>query len=231
MWQSQRHSAYRAALVDLKEQGHTFLCDCTRQRLKSLSNGYDGHCRHLNLQHQSQHPCATRLRVPSGLFSFNDRFQGAQQQDLEREVGDFTIHRKDGLFAYQLAVVIDDIQQGISHVIRGCDLLDSTPRQLLLFDLFDRPRPTFGHIPLILNSDGQKLSKQNLAPALDDNKAKQSLSNTLLTLGLPLPSELYADACNNQLAWAVEHWHKACLPKGQEIPSEAAAKKHPFNSN
>ncbi len=214
MWQSQRSEAYVAHLHQLDQQGLTFLCDCTRKHLANLNAGYDGNCRERQLQAAQT---ATRLKVPHGDVCFEDIFQGLQQQNLQRDTGDFVVHRKDGLFAYQLAVVVDDISQDITHIIRGCDLLDSTPKQLLLYDVFKQPRPQFGHLPVIVNSEGQKLSKQTFAPALDDQQAAQSLSEVIVTLGMKLPKPLVGDRCSTQLEWALTHWNRTNIPEGLRI--------------
>lgn len=212
--QSQRLKAYQDALIQLGE--HIYRCTCNRQRLKSIQGIYDGHC-----QQNPPEPnltCALRVAVSDDSFGFEDLLQGYYQQHLKTAVGDFVVRRKDGLFAYQLAVVVDDIAQGITHVIRGSDLLDSSPRQCQLFDLFDAPRPTFGHLPVIINEQGQKLSKQNLATPIDSHHASANMALTLKRLGHTAPSELQQASCTEQLDWASQHWQRSQLPRGLTTP-------------
>jgi len=133
-------------------------------------------------------------------------------------MGDFILRRKDGLFAYQLAVVVDDITQGITHVIRGSDLLDSSPRQCQLFDLLNYPRPTFGHLPVIVNPQGQKLSKQTFATPIDSGLASANMTQALARLGHTPPAELQQGSCTEQLNWACQHWQRSQLPRGLAMP-------------
>lgn len=214
MFQSQRHDAYQSALTQLGDR--IYACTCNRQRLKSLAGVYDGYCQ--------QHPppaggeCALRVAVDDDTIEFEDLLQGHCQQHLKTTLGDFILRRKDGLFAYQLAVVVDDIAQGITHIIRGSDLLDSSPRQCQLFDLFNSPRPVFGHLPVIVNPQGQKLSKQTFATPIDKNRASENMALALARLGHPLPLELQQAKCSEQLEWASQHWRRDQLPHGLSIP-------------
>lgn len=163
--QSQCIDRYRDAMRKLEVYG----CRCTRARLQqqrqdSGSEAYPGTCRALNLQGET---LAWRWKVPAGRICFDDRGYGTICQDVQREVGDFVLRRKNGDFAYQLAVVVDDAFMQISEVCRGADLLDNTPRQLLLCDALGYPRPRHLHLPLVLGPDGRKLSKREGAPDLD----------------------------------------------------------------
>lgn len=210
LYQSTRHDAYRAALQQLEQQQLAYRCTCSRQELHEAI--YNGHCRALH--RDASTVSAIRIDVEKSLralhldpvIAFNDLLQGTQQQNLFTDVGDFVIHRKDGLFAYQLAVVVDDIFQNITHVIRGADLLDSTARQILLFNLLGTTTPVFGHIPLVLNEQGQKLSKQNLAPALDDQQVSDNLYRALCLLKQSPPIELARETPANLLQWGIQHW-------------------------
>jgi len=214
MFQSQRLDAYQDALTQLGKR--IYRCSCNRQRLKSLEGVYDGHCQ--------QHPpttgsdCALRVVIDDTVFGFNDLLQGHYQQHLKTTMGDFILRRKDGLFAYQLAVVVDDITQGITHVIRGSDLLDSSPRQCQLFDLLNYPRPTFGHLPVIVNPQGQKLSKQTFATPIDSGLASANMTLALARLGHTPPAELQQGSCTEQLNWACQHWQRSQLPRGLAMP-------------
>lgn len=221
LYQSQRHQAYRDQLHALQQQGLLYRCRCGRQQLRAMPNGvYDGRCRHLNLPEDI--PCSIRLNLEqvrqqgyNSDIHFDDLFQRHCHSDLQQDGGDFIVHRKDGLFAYQLAVVVDDIYQGISHVIRGVDLLDATPRQLLLFDLCGQPAPQYGHIPVVCNAAGDKLSKQTKAPALDDRQAPQNLLAALQFLLPQAPGDLAS--CEYILEWGLLHWQDFS-PKPQHPP-------------
>jgi glutamyl-Q tRNA(Asp) synthetase len=191
-WQSRRFDAYQSAFDRLAQQDLVYGCACTRREIAdsrlSLSGGkpdtvppYPGTCRHGLAPGRT--PRAWRLRVPEGRVCFEDRWAGLQCQDVEREVGDFVLRRADGQWAYQLAVVVDDGAQGISHIVRGADLLDSTARQYVLDDLLDLPRPVVMHVPLVTAVDGRKLSKQNGAPAVDTERPLDTLMAAWTTLG------------------------------------------------
>ncbi|NDI87042.1 tRNA glutamyl-Q(34) synthetase GluQRS [Undibacterium crateris] len=214
-WQSKRQPLYEQALKQLAEQ--VYPCACSRKeiadsRLRAGSAGsqiYPGTCR-TGLA-PGKAPRAWRLRVPDGdaaVFQFEDRLLGAQTQDLASEVGDFVLKRADGFWAYQLAVVVDDAAQGISHVVRGADLLDSTARQCYLQQLLGLPRPSYLHVPVVNNADGEKLSKQTGALAFDrgDNDLLQeALLPAARFLGLtiaPSVSNLNAFWDSATVAWA-----------------------------
>lgn len=216
LYQSTRHNAYRDALQQLNQQSLTYYCTCSRQALQGEAI-YNGHCQ--SLHHDANTPSAIRLNAGAALkqiqanpeLMFEDLIQGPQQQNLLTEVGDFVIHRKEALFAYQLAVVVDDIFQSITHVIRGADLLESTARQRLLFKLLGNTPPTFGHIPLVLNEAGQKLSKQNFAPALNHHSASDNLYRALTLLNQAPPTELQGESPSRILDWAIAHWQLVSL--------------------
>ncbi|MFN3162133.1 MAG: tRNA glutamyl-Q(34) synthetase GluQRS [Pseudohongiellaceae bacterium] len=219
LYQSQRHAAYREALARLSSAGHTFACTCTRKRLRSLDSVYDGHCRTRTDLGEKKH--AVRLRVTPGSLAFTDRIQGQFQQQLDTEVGDFVVRRKDGLFAYQLAVVVDDAFQHVTDIVRGYDLLDSTPRQLYLQGLLGYPRPHYAHIPVIVNSRGEKLSKQRFAEPINVENGARLLLEALRFLGQRPPAELAGADCPTLLAWATEHWDIQAVPKLANIPEIA----------
>lgn len=173
--QSLRTSAYQEALATLIERGHAYPCACTRSELAllPLAGGgervYPGTCRAgLRTDRARRHP-AWRARVNDAVIRSVDRLQGPQSQALQTEVGDFVIKRADGLFAYQLAVVVDDAAQGVTDVVRGADLLSSTPRQIHLQRLLGLDTPSYLHVPIAINGASEKLSKQTHAPALPDD--------------------------------------------------------------
>jgi glutamyl-Q tRNA(Asp) synthetase len=198
VWQSQREAEYQRALEQLLATGFVFPCGCTRREIAdSLTNNhsrhatlaYPGTCR--NGLHGKQ-ARAWRMRVPDGdaaVSSFKDRWQGTQTQDLAREVGDFVLKRADGEWAYQLAVVVDDADAHITHIVRGADLLDSTARQIYLQRCLGVPTPVYLHVPVIVNEQGEKLSKQTGATALDARAPLVELTQAAKHLGLhPSPT-------------------------------------------
>lgn len=193
VWQSRRIARYEEALEQLKSTGLLYPCGCTRKEIAdSLLNAharnttlaYPGTCR-IGLNGKPAR--AWRLRVPDGdaaAITFDDRWQGEQTQNLATEVGDFVLKRADDQWAYQLAVVIDDADAGITHIVRGADLLDSTARQVYLQRCLGAPTPCYLHVPVVTNELGEKLSKQNGATALDNDKPLEALSAAARHLGL-----------------------------------------------
>ena len=180
LYQTARKEAYRSALDDLRKIGVVYPCGCTRKEIadsniagEEVGLRYPGTCR-MGLVRGRQ-ARGWRIRVPSEPISFEDRLQGHQVQDLEAYCGDFVVLRSDGLFAYQLAVVVDDHYQGVTDIVRGADLLDSTPRQIYLQGLLGAPLPRYLHVPVALNAAGQKLSKQTMAPAINADAAGQTI--------------------------------------------------------
>ncbi len=214
--QSQRDAAYAVALDALKAQGAVFPCACTRSQLAAAPRNdegetlYPGTCR--NGLSAGQIGRAWRVRVPDVSTRFHDRIHGDLQQNLASEVGDFVVKRADGLFAYQLAVVVDDAFQGITHIVRGADLLWNTPRQIHLQNLLGLPTPVYAHVPLITNAAGQKLSKQTLAPALPERGSGAALAQALAVLDHPPPAELAGAEPPELLAWASTHWQIENVP-------------------
>ena len=222
LWQSRRGEAYAAALDQLIAAGLAYGCACSRKEiadsstLPAVDGGlvYPGTCRN-GLGGRA--PRAWRLRVESGEIGFFDRLQGRVVQQLERDVGDFVLRRADGLFAYQLAVVVDDCFQGITQVVRGADLLDSTPRQIWLLQLLGGVVPAYAHLPVATNGAGEKLSKQTLAPALDPARAERQLAQALRFLGQPLPVGMERAGLPEIWAWAKAHWSFAAIPQRRLI--------------
>jgi glutamyl-Q tRNA(Asp) synthetase len=227
MLQSRRDEAYAAALDQLKSTGHAYPCACTRSQLAAAPRNregetiYPGTCR--NGLPPGAVARARRVRVPDVSTRFHDRIHGDLQQNLAREVGDFIVRRADGLFAYQLAVVVDDAFQGVTHVVRGADLLWNTPRQLYLQALLGLPTPAYAHVPLVTNAAGQKLSKQNLAPALPEAGCGEVLAEALAALGHPPPSELGGAEPAELLAWASAHWQIENVPTWPTVANPAQA--------
>ncbi|HLD68687.1 MAG TPA: tRNA glutamyl-Q(34) synthetase GluQRS [Pseudomonas sp.] len=207
--QSTRHEAYGAVLDRLFQQGLAYACTCSRKQLEQHQGVYPGFCRDAG---HAQQDAAIRLRVPELEYGFIDRVQGEFRQHLGREVGDFVIRRRDGLYAYQLAVVLDDAWQGITDVVRGADLLDSTPRQLYLQELLGLGQPRYLHVPLIIQPDGHKLGKSYRSPPLTAEQAAPLLVRALRALGQPAPTELAGAGPRQVLAWGIEHWDAKRIP-------------------
>ncbi len=228
IFQSRRADDYAVALETLKAAGLAYPCACSRKEIAdSASNpaidgglSYPGTCRAGLAKGKS--PRAWRLRVNDQAISFTDRVQGMRSQQLEQDVGDFVLLRADGLFAYQLAVVADDAWQGITHVVRGADLLDSTPRQIWLQRGLGYPLPCYAHLPVATNAAGEKLSKQTLAPPLDSRQAAANLVQALIFLGQPVPRTLSRSSVNEVWQWAKENWSFANIPQQRSIPLKAA---------
>jgi glutamyl-Q tRNA(Asp) synthetase len=214
LYQSQQSDLYRNVLEQLAEQKLTYYCQCTRAQIKALGGIYQGQCQNKNLSLKNS---ATRLHNQQGIFHYFDLIQGEYlcHQTLAKE--DFILSRKDGLFAYQLAVVVDDIYQNISHVIRGCDLLEPTTRQLSLYKQLGYQAPQFGHVPLAVTEPGFKLSKQNKAPAINNKNPVPSLISALNFLGQKAPNELHTYSVEQIIQWAIENWSTDAIPKKQEI--------------
>ena len=222
LYQSERLDAYAAALTQLANEGLCFRCECTRADLRAQGNVYSGHCRAQgvsarDLQYGDSRgdraEAALRVRVSDQQVAVDDRVQGRFEQALKKEVGDFVVRRKDGLFAYQLAVVVDDAFQGITDIVRGIDLLDSTPRQLCLQRYLNLPEPRYAHIPVIVDTHGDKLSKQSFAPAVDTTQASRLLLRCLELLGQQPTAALSSAAPDEILSWAVTHWDMQQVPK------------------
>lgn len=208
--QSERHEAYAQVLQQWLSQGLAYACTCSRKQLENCHGIYPGHCR--NAGHP-WHAAAIRLRVPELNYGFNDRVQGQFSQHLGREVGDFVIRRRDGLHAYQIAVVLDDAFQGINNIVRGADLLDSTPRQLYLQELLGIPAPSYLHVPLITQPDGHKLGKSYRAPPLQADQARPLLMRALRALGQEAPAALLQLSPSEILKWASQHWRVERIPQ------------------
>lgn len=211
LYQSQRLDAYQSALDFLRSGELCYSCYCSRQQVRAMGSVYDGHCR--TALHPKNKPSAIRLMVEDQSIEFEDLVQGIQAHNLMAETGDFIIRRKDGLFAYQLAVVVDDHFQGISHVIRGYDLLESTPRQIYLQRKLGYRSPIYGHVPVITNELGQKLSKQHFATPLGSQECRSMLHAAVAYLGLEPRANQRKLRVEEQLDWAIQHWDIQAIPR------------------
>lgn len=204
-YQSERQDQYQDILNELLENHHAYRCNCSRKQIIERCNGivYDQHCL-LHPPGQGQQ-CAIRVKSKDGLISFRDIIQGPHAYNLNHN-GDFVVYRRDNLYAYLLAVVVDDYIQGITHVVRGSDLLNETARQIYLQQLLGYPTPAYAHIPVANNSDGQKLSKQTFAPALDIDNPIPTLFQALQFLDQQPPNELLNASRDELINWAVDNW-------------------------
>jgi glutamyl-Q tRNA(Asp) synthetase len=203
--QSTRSDAYRDALRRLESAGRVFRCSCSRKELAGTgeeSHGYPGTCRQGPTK---AGPTARRFRVGDTRVRFDDLFQGPQDFDLTT-CGDFVVERRDGIASYQLAVVVDDAFQGVTRIVRGADLLDSTPWQLDLQDALSLTRPIYGHLPLVVEPDGAKLSKSRRAIPLDPEQIAPALASTLTLLSQQPPPDLGRMPMKEVWNWAFAHW-------------------------
>ncbi len=232
IYQSRRSAAYEEALHELQATGAAYPCCCTRKEIAdSALHGIDGFvypgtCRN-GLPHERNTP-AWRVRtdrfpssfpLPPSPIEFDDALQGHITQHLESKIGDFVVKRADGLFAYQLAVVVDDAFQGITHVVRGADLLHSTPRQIYLQHLLGFATPAYMHLPIAVNAQGEKLSKQTLAPAIATDDVAATLIAVLEFLRQQPPAELRQGRVEEVLEWAVGNWQPERMKGCRQLPA------------
>jgi glutamyl-Q tRNA(Asp) synthetase len=215
--QSRRTALYAEAFARLEALGAIYPCWCSRSDLEPFGGIHPGAC--VAPRDASREP-AWRLRVPARTMAFDDAIQGRVAQDLAREVGDFVVLRADGWFAYQLAVVVDDAAQAITDVVRGADLVDSTPRQILLQELLDLPRVRYAHLPLALDRQGRKLSKEERATAVDPDDPLPALRAALAFLGQPPAPGRTASA---MLAAALRAFDPALIPPSARVAAPFAA--------
>lgn len=225
-WQSRRGNLYRAALNRLLAQGLAFECHCSRAEL-AAAGGIHRRC----VATAPRPDPAIRLRVADGCeVAFEDAVHGHVAQRVDRDVGDFVLLRTDGLWAYQLAVVVDDAEQGITDVVRGADLLDSTPRQILLQRGLGLPSPRYAHLPLLLGEDGRKLSKSDAALPVDAADPLATLRLLWRCLGqAPLPTRA-DDRLDTLLEHAIDHFRLEQVPR-RALPASAAVHNTPATTD
>ena len=222
-YQSRRTAHYRAAFERLRLDGSVFACACTRREVADSTLGpdaaprYPGTCR--NGLSPGREARAWRLKVGPGMVCFDDALQGRVCQDLAAEVGDFVVLRADGYFAYQLAVVVDDAEQGVTHVVRGADLLDSTPRQICLQQQLGLAQPDYLHLPAAVNAAGEKLSKQTRARPIAADRPQTALTAALGFLGQQPPADLADARLEDLWRWAIMHWQRSRLPRCRFAPA------------
>lgn len=213
--QSQRTELYEAALARLAQDGLAFRCPLSRTQLESFGGRHPGRAVS-EAQFREEDGCAWRLDVPDRDISFNDRIRGLQAFNLVRDEGPFVIRRRDGLFAYQLAVVVDDDAQQVTDIVRGSDLLDSTPRQLLLQKALGMSTPRYAHIPVLVDPTGSKLSKQDRAAPVVPERRLDNLRLALRALGQDTQAD--CTTVDNLLAAATRDWRPAAIPRQASIP-------------
>lgn len=223
MFQNQRTEAYLAALEQLQAQGDIFWCRCSRTDIARLGSSlYPGTCRVFT---SARADAAIRLHVPDRLIRFDDRLRGPQAENPHECVGDFVLRRRDGLFSYQLAVVVDDAFQNITDVVRGADLLDNTARQIVLQQLLHLPTPRYLHLPLAVHADGTKLSKQTFAAKIPIPANGMLLWDVLDFLGQHPPADIRHSPAKELLAWGVTNWKPEHIParQGMAAPGDPAS--------
>jgi len=225
MHQSTRTEAYRAAFDQLRKTGLVYPCACSRREIAdSAVSGiegpvYPGTCRAGLAPEKTAR--AWRVDTRGAQITFNDAVQGRVRQDLETGIGDFVLLRADHVYAYQLAVVVDDAEQGITDIVRGADLLDSTPRQIYLQQLLKFATPRYCHVPVAVTAAGEKLSKQTLAPAIDPARPLPALLSALHFLGQQPPETLAAAGVKDFWTWAVANWCLERVPRARASAHQA----------
>ena len=235
LYQSRRTAVYAAAFERLGATGRLFPCGCTRREIADSAlpasmlpsthafdaapgeKVYPGTCR--NGLAPGRVPRSWRVNVAHTVVAFDDLIRGHIEQDLEADIGDFVVKRADGLFAYQLAVVVDDAEQGITDVVRGADLLDSTPRQIHLQQLLGLPPLRYAHLPVAVNAQGEKLSKQTYAAAITARRAAEALNSALAFLGQAPPAGLVGANPSEILSWARAHWNIRAVSQTRALPA------------
>jgi len=222
IYQDQRKDIYENILTTLNKRGLTYSCACTRKEIADSSISgisgqiYAGTCRN-NVQNKDC-PSAVRIKTDNNIIEFEDSLHGLICQRLESETGDFILRRSDGIYAYQLAVVADDAKQGITNVVRGADLLDSTPRQIFLQKLLGFPTPAYMHLSVAVNNQGEKLSKQTKAALLDVSNPVKQLIEAISFLGQDPPIELLENNVSSFWKWAIDNWSTEKIHKKRTLP-------------
>ncbi|MEZ8804473.1 tRNA glutamyl-Q(34) synthetase GluQRS [Vibrio atlanticus] len=210
VYQSQRHDLYQAQIDQWVTDNQAYYCQCTRKQIKSLGGFYSGHCRDKGLVDSGEQ--AVRLCMDFPIESFDDVRHGTIQIPKALAEEDFIIKRRDGLFAYNLAVVLDDIEQGVTEVVRGADLIEPTGRQISLYKTFKQKTVSYLHLPLATDGLGNKLSKQNHATAIGLDNPKPTLINAMRFLGFDIPNALFEASMDEVLLWGCQQWNVNQLP-------------------
>ncbi|KDM92696.1 tRNA glutamyl-Q(34) synthetase GluQRS [Photobacterium galatheae] len=220
IYQSHRHSLYQAQIDQWLDQGDAYYCRCSRKAIKDAGGFYPGTCR--TADHTAT-DSAVRLKVNEAVTGFHDLLHGWIDIPEQLAQEDFIIRRRDGLYAYNLAVVLDDIAQGITEVVRGADLIEPTGRQIGLYRQLGRPEVSYLHLPLAVTENGNKLSKQNHAPAIDKRRPGPLLCQAMVFLGMSPPPELTSATPREILCWGIAHWDVTNLPPTTAITLNLAS--------
>ncbi|MDT0595462.1 tRNA glutamyl-Q(34) synthetase GluQRS [Glaciecola petra] len=213
-YQSDRLDYYQSVLDKLSLQHDIYACACSRKQIKARSQFYDQHCRHLQLTFLDR---AIRFKHDQTNNQFDDFILGSQNIEDGIANEDFVVKRADGIFAYHLVVVADDIEQQVSHILRGNDLLSMTPVHLSLFQAMQAHIPEYGHMPVVVQAPKQKLSKQHHSPAIDDSRALENIKLALCYLGIPIHKQANLTTVHSMVGWAIKNWHLEMLPKQTEL--------------
>ena len=222
LFQSHRHQAYQSVITQLLASGLAYRCSCSRKQVAAAGlqgpEGwrYNGHCRTQLASENTQH--CIRLNTKDLEVTFDDELQGLRRENPEQLFGDFPIRRADGFYAYQLAVVLDDAAQGVTHVVRGIDIMSSTSRQIALQQRLGLQQPQYCHLPVLSGDNGQKLSKQNLATPIPQDYDPALMLWVLEALGMKPPQFLHKEKPQAALIWATEHWQPRQLLRTESIP-------------
>lgn len=216
VYQSQRHDLYQQQIEAWLQSQRAYYCQCTRKQIKQSGGFYLGTCRHRHLT--TPHDCAIRLKVDDPIHAFYDQKHGKIAIPTQLAAEDFIIKRRDGLFAYNLAVVLDDIEQGITEVVRGADLIEPTGRQINLYRYLQHPEVSYIHLPLAVDEHGNKLSKQNHAPAVNNHNPKPTIMQVMQFLGFDLPVDFQSASIEQMLNWGVQNWSLTQLPEALNQP-------------
>jgi glutamyl-Q tRNA(Asp) synthetase len=221
--QSDRAQRYEGALSSLQANDRIFACTCSRARLRSQAGAqfedelrYPGTCR--ARRPAGVEPAAIRVRVDPGYVQFTDRIQGTYRQNVAQSVGDFILKRRDQIYAYVLAVTVDDAAQGVTHIVRGADLLDNTPRQIYLQRLLGIAEPSYAHVPVLTEPDGAKLAKSRRSVHLNRGSALPQLCSVFSLLGLAPPTALASATIAEAWHWAIAQWDLRRIPKRLDLP-------------
>ncbi|HAJ92129.1 MAG TPA: tRNA glutamyl-Q(34) synthetase GluQRS [Gammaproteobacteria bacterium] len=223
IYQSKRTHLYKEALAELQQQGYLYDCGCTRKEVADSAIHtpagaiYPGTCR--NGLPAGRSPRSIRVRVNNTAISMQDRLQAGLLQQLQTDTGDFIVRRADQLIAYQLAVVVDDADQGINQVVRGSDLLASTPRQIYLQQLLNLPTPAYLHLPIATDASNAKLSKQSFAPPITVDDSNRAVLDVLRFLHQALPDSPQDASLDEIWTWAANHWDTSAIPAYQVLPA------------
>lgn len=214
VFQSQRHALYDSYLDSLNKQELLYACACTRSQIRSRGLSYDGHCRLLGLPFSAN---AIRFIQTNDNTHFHDGMWGMTHINHAMATEDPVLKRADGIFSYHLSVVVDDIEQGVNHIVRGNDLLDTTPVHLSLYQALHKPSPRYMHLPIIVQKAHEKLSKQHYSPAVDNGNAINNIKLALIYLGLPETHLPKTGSIEQLLYWAINNWHPKLVVKQTEL--------------